>query len=453
MKKLTYLFLLISLAGCVKHDVSLVFDKLPEERMKERNAELQSKLLEGANGWKAFLRTSAQGSGFGFYMKFNKDGEVQMYSDWNNSSAVTLKASTYRIMYVMNTQLSFDTYNYISIMQDPQGSINGGSTPNGLQSDIEFEYIRSSADTILLRGKKYQNYLYLMKASASEATQYSNGAYTTAISSFNNYFVTHNNNYFLLNVGGTDIKVGITFDVAGKKSTVQAKKPDNNIVADTRGYGYSIDGAYFTDAIQILGYKIIFIKMKDANTLVAIDENGKEYPILQNPTPLTDFADMFGSTKTYNSIYCYGVAYPSTASATLPTGVTSDFNTEFNALITRFSSTSRYIDTLEFRLSNSTTALVRIWYWSSSTHYLADASFTYTYTNGTITLSNYNASVSNGNWTSRITQIGSFLTWLQSGPFKADWVASTTPSSPTLGGLYKTSAPSDFMYGRLRKAN
>lgn len=451
MKKLLYLFLVASLAGCVKHKVDLVFDKLPEERMLERNAELQNKLLEGTNGWKAFLRTSAAGNGYGFYMKFNKDGEVLMYSDWNNPSSATAKTSTYRVMYVMNTQLSFDTYNYISIMQDPQTSVNGGALGSGLQSDIEFEYIRSSADTVILRGKKYRNYLYMMKASASEAIQYSSGGYATAITNFNTWFTTHSNNYFVVNTGNTDIKVGITF--AGKTSTVQGKKADNSITSDTRGYGYSIDGVYFTDAIQILGVKVIAVKWKTTDTLVAIDENGKEYPILQNPTPLTDFADMFGSTKTYNSIYCYGVAYPSTASATLPTGVTSAFNSEFNGLISRFSGTSRDIDTLEFRLSNSTTALVRIWYWSGSTHYLADASFTYTYENGVITLSNYTPSVSNGNWTSRITQIGSFLTWLQSGPFKADWVASSTPSSPTLGGLFKTSSNNDFMYGRLRKAN
>lgn len=452
MRKLIYLFLLAALAGCVKHDVDLVFDKLPEERMQERNAELKSKLLEGENGWKGFLRTSASGSGYGFYMKFNQDGEVKMYADWNNASAVTAKTSTYRILYVMNTQLSFDTYNYISIMQDPQGSVNGGSTPNGLQSDIEFEYIRSVADTIILRGNKYKNYLYLMKASAAEATQYGNGDYLTSINNFNTYFSTHNNNYFLVTSGGADIKVGFAFSVAGKTVTAQAKKADNSIVSDTRGYGYSIDGVYFTDAIDILGVKIIAIKMKAANTLVAVDANGKEYPVLQNPIPLADFADLFGSTKTYNSIYCYGVAYPSTAAATLPAGVISDFNTEFNGLNSRFAGTSRYIDTLEFRLSNSNTALVRIWYWSGSTHFLADASFTYTYTNGTITLSNYTPSVSNTNWTTRITQIGSFLTWLQSGPFKADWVTSSTPSSPILGGLFKVSAASDFMYGRLRKA-
>lgn len=451
MKKLTYFLILLSLTGCVKHDVDLVFDRLPEQRMKERNAELQTKLLEGTNGWKGFLRTSAFGNGYGFYMNFNQNGEVVMYSDWNDNAASTAKNSTYRIMYVMNTQLSFDTYNYISILQDPQTSVNGGTSGSGLQSDIEFNYIRSSADTIILTGRKYQNTLYLMKASAAEAAQYSAGAYKTAIASFNTYFTTHSNNYITVTENGADVKVGIT--ITGKTATAQAKKADNSIVSDLRGFGYSIDGIYFTDAIQIAGVKIIALRLKDANTPVAIDANNKEYTVQQNPTPLADFADMFGATKTYNSIYCYGVAYPSVASATLPTGVTSAYSSEFAGLLSRFAATSRYVDTVEFKLNNSTTALVKIWYWSGSTHYLADASFSYTYANSTITLSNYTPSVSNTNWTTRITQIGSFLTWLQSGPFKADWVVSTTPSSPTLGGLYKTSNAGDFMFGRMRKAN
>jgi hypothetical protein len=451
MKKLTYFLILLSLTGCVKHDVDLVFDQLPEQRMKERNAELQAKLLEGTSGWKGFLRTSASGNGYGFYMNFNQSGEVVMYSDWNETASTTAKNSTYRIMYVMNTQLSFDTYNYISILQDPQTSVNGGTSGNGLQSDIEFNYIRSSADTIILTGKKYQNTLYLMKASATEAAQYSSGGYKTAIASFNTYFTSHNNNYITVTENGTDVKVGIT--ITGKIATAQAKKADNTIVSDIRGFGYAIDGIYFTDAIQIAGVKIIALRLKDANTLVAIDVNNKEYTVQQSATPLADFADMFGSAKTYNSIYCYGVAYPATASATLPTGVTSAYTTEFNSLISRFAATSRYIDTLEFKLNNSTTALVKIWYWSGSSHFLADASFSYTYANNTITLSNYTPSVSNTNWTTRITQIGSFLTWLQSGPFKADWVVSTAPSSPTLGGLYKTGNAGDFMFGRMRKAN
>ncbi|MCH5715944.1 hypothetical protein [Niabella hibiscisoli] len=68
MRKLLYLFIAaLSLLGCNKNsDPDLIFGSLPEERVAERNAELKSKLLESAGGWKAFLRTSLRGGGMAF---------------------------------------------------------------------------------------------------------------------------------------------------------------------------------------------------------------------------------------------------------------------------------------------------------------------------------------------------------------------------------------------------
>ncbi len=454
MKKLIYILFTCFLFGCVKHDVDLVFDELPEARMLARNQELQNKLSESP-GWEAFLRTSLNGTGYGFYMTFDSSsGQVTMYSDWSTAYATTPKISTYRIIYEMNTTLTFDTYNYISIMQDPNASVNGGSSSTGLRSDIEFAYIRSTADTIVLKGKHYSNYLYLIKASTSNATKYTNGGYATAISSFNSYFNSHSNNYVVMAYNGSDVKMGVTIASSSKTLSFMGKSGDSTISGST-SYGYAIDGVYFTDAITILGKTYIAIRYKEDGYMYIVDSEGKEYQILQNATPLLAMSDLFGYNKTYNSIYSFGTAYSSSnaaVSASLPTGVTSDFNTEYNGLISRFAANSRYVDTVEFKLSSSTTALVRIWYWSGSTHYLADASFTYTYINGVITLSNYTESVSNTNWTTRITQIGSFVTWLQSGPFNANWVTSTTSGSPTLAGLYKTTKATDFYYGRVRKS-
>lgn len=447
---LIYILIAFLFVACQKEATEYVFDKKPEERMAERNQELRSKLVSSADGWKVFIRTSAKGSGYGFYMKFNQDETVTMYSDWNNATATTSKTSTYSIRFIMNTSLIFDTYNYIGIMQDPQGSVNGGTQPNGLQSDIEFEYIRSSGDSIVLRGKKYQNLMYMLKATASEASEYNGGSYLNSINSFKNYFLTKINNYVAISSDGANYKMGMVFSPDTKTVSVQAQKPDKSFVSAVQGFGYSIDGAFFTNAIEILNIKFVSAKQKDANTMVLIDSQGKEYPVLQNPVPLADLIDLFGSAKTYNSIYVFGSASPVTA-ATLPPGVTSDFSAEFNGLISRFAGTSRTIDTLEFRLLNNTTALVKIWYWSGTTHFLADASFNYTYVDGTITLTNYTPAYSNANWTTRIAQIGSFVNWLQSGPFKADWVSSSIPGSPTLAGLYKKDQPNNFFYGRVRK--
>lgn len=452
MKKMknniVYIFITVAclFIACKKQGVESVFDKLPEERMAERNQELRSRLVENPQGWKAFLRTSANGGAYGFYMKFNSDETVTMYSDWNNNSAVTGKNSTYSIRYIMNTSLIFDTYNYLTIMQDPQRSVNGGTQPNGLQSDIEFEYLRSTTDTVILRGKKYKNFLYLLKATANEASAYNNGDYLTTINQFKNYFLTHSNNYVSLNYGGATIKMGIVFDYNLKTVEVQGKLAEGKFGSDKQGFAFSIDGGFFINSLAFADKKFVAIKFKSTNSLVLIDDSGNEYPIVQNPVPLTELYEIFGSGsgKTYNSIYLINGQRPG--------GVSSAFNSVYDGVISRFQGTSRVVDTLEIRLSNSNTALVRLWYMSGTSRFLADASFNYTLdADGTLTFSNYTPAFSNANWTTRIAQIGNLVNWLQSGPFKVDWVTSTTPGAPNYGGLYRIADPGDFYYGYLRK--
>ena len=54
MKKIIYILSigLLLISSCSKPEVEPLFDKLPEERMLERNAELTGVLLGGENGWK-----------------------------------------------------------------------------------------------------------------------------------------------------------------------------------------------------------------------------------------------------------------------------------------------------------------------------------------------------------------------------------------------------------------
>ncbi len=446
MKNFIYILIVFLFTACSRGKVDLIFDKLPEVRMAERNAELRNLLTGNTNGWKAFLKTSLNGSGYGFYMKFNEDETVAMYSDWDNTAAVTSKNSTYSIRYLMNTSLIFDTYNYISIMQDPNPAVNGGVRADGLRSDVEFEFLGYKGvvnhDTVLLRGRRYGNYLYLIKSSAEQSTAYTTGGYLTAINNVKDFFLTKKNNYISFTVNGTEIKASIEMGLSNKTISMQAKQANGSIVASTEGFGYSADGAFFTNPLVLLGKVFIALRVKPGNIFVIVDDAGNEYPINQNPVPFIDFKDVFGSTKAYNSIYI--------VNATLPAGVTSGFNTVHAGLISRFANTGRTIDTLEIKLFNNNTAHVRIWYYSTS-RFLADASFAYTLVGDVLTFGTYTPSVSNTNWTTRITEIGNFLNWLQSGPFKVDWVSSSVPGSPNYGGLYKVATPSDFYYGMIRK--
>ena len=436
MKKLIYLFFAVLVfAGCNKNiDPDLTFGKLPEERMAERNAELKSKLTGAENGWIASLTTGASG-GFGFYMKFLPDEKVLMMGDLSEESTTIVDTSTYRIKYVMNTSLIFDTYNYLSLLQDPSPDVFGGIPAQGYRSDIEFEYIRSTADSIFLRGKRYQNNLYLVKASSAQASDYKSGKLLDKITDLFSYLDDHSNNY--ININGITNKIATSIG-DNKLITFQYANEKDSIITVNGKYNFDLEGINFPDGVVLNG--ITFSRGVLANNILKLyDLSGKEYLVAQNGVPIIPFKLAFGYNKTYKGILITGQA--------LPAGVTSSFNAVFNGMVARFNATGRTIQTLEIRFTNSTTLAVNLWYLSGTSRFLADASFKYTYEDGILTLTNYTPAVSNANWNTRIAQIGNFVDWLQSGPFKVDWVASSNPSVGSLGGLYRVADPTSIFYG------
>lgn len=294
MRNLVYILLGIIFISCNKAKVDYIFDKLPEERMVERNAELQN-LLTGANtGWKAFLRTSLKGSGYGFYMKFDDANKVTMLSDWDEDLAVNFNESTYRVQYISNSTLIFDTYTYISILQDPNNSINGGDLKEGLQSDSEFEYIRANGDSIVLIGRKYKNNLYLIKATAPEQSAYNSGAYLTGINNIKSFLLANRYNY--LDINGK--KLAIDLNTNTKTASASVLYSPDSVGVVTTAFAYDMNGTFFYNGLLFDGIKIMGLKQKEANSMVAIDEKMQEYQLKQSQAPVLPLASIIGSSIT-----------------------------------------------------------------------------------------------------------------------------------------------------------
>lgn len=282
------------LSSCAKQEVELLFEKKPEERMLERNAELRNILLGSTNGWKGVLRTSLRGGSYGFYMNFGSNEAVEMYSDWSATSANTKRASSYRIQYVMNTSLIFDTYNYITIMQDPDISVNGGSVGgDGLRSDIEFEYVRSTPDSVILRGKKYLNFLYLVKATSEEKAAFEGGNFASSISEINTYMTDVINKYIEVPFNGSTVKLGFNFNIPNKLVSAVVQLPDNTVQSTNGGFGHLMNEIVFNNTIDILGIKFVGIKKKAVNSYVVIDASGVEYPLNTNSVPVVSANVLF----------------------------------------------------------------------------------------------------------------------------------------------------------------
>src|SRR4051812_9406094 len=203
MKQLLYILAVIFFVTGCKKDHPTIFDETPEERMSAHIDELNNALNGAPYGWKASITTNVKG-GYGFFMDFKPDQSIMMVADLDSTTATKANTSTYRIKWVMNPTLIFDTYNYISMLQDPIPGTYGGNAGSGLQSDVEFEYIRLNGDSLILRGFKYKNELVLVKATAEQKNRYLSTAYKANIDTINNYFPGKDYNY--INIAGLNNK-------------------------------------------------------------------------------------------------------------------------------------------------------------------------------------------------------------------------------------------------------
>ncbi len=456
MKRILYLFMIcLAMASCKKDSFVSDFDQKPEERMAESIASVTNTLTSAPNGWIATLPTNAGGA-YGFYMAFDENQNVTMYADLNDNTAKTLGKSTFRVKSVLGTELIFDTYNYISMLADPNNSVFGGAGNTGFKSDVEFTYVRSTPDSIFFIGKAYRQTLAMVKATVAQKAAYTAEGLKTSSDKLKSFFATTQNPYIEVGTGSSMVKAGLSVNftnvlASGKRTTLTGILADGKtVVSATNKIALTTDGISMTSGgLVFQGVTLVKVAWKDANTLAMYDTTGKEYIIKSSPIPLTPLPLLFG----YPTSYAYrkisiGGTSPIAGGAMLPSGVTSQFNAIYQALVNRLAGLpqARTIVGLSFALTSNSTAVVNISPNNGTTTFSANATFNYSITDGVITLTN---PVYDGNWTARGTEYDGIKNFFLSGPFKIDWVTSTNTNVGLIGGLYRTADVSSFMYGTL----
>ncbi|RYZ50698.1 MAG: DUF4302 domain-containing protein, partial [Chitinophagaceae bacterium] len=318
MKNLKYFPLLmlftVSFFACKKDTYVAQFDKLPQERMNEQMTMVKNALIGAENGWVATLPTGL-GGGFGFYMSFDAEQFVNMVADLNDNAAATPQKTQYRIRQDMGTALTFDTYNYISILNNPETSAVGGTIREGFRSDIDFIFDRANGDTLVFIGKRYRQTFTLVKATAAQKAKYLGGEYKTSISQFKQFFIDNPNAYIELD-NGQKVSVepnGGTSQNAGKRITLTAILQNDAIVSNMAKFAYTIDRMAILDSgLKFNGVTFTRIAWKNATTLAMYDATGKEYIINNSPTPLLPLYKLWGSK--YNGMLSnFKAIYPGTS--------------------------------------------------------------------------------------------------------------------------------------------
>ncbi|NQX37749.1 protein of unknown function [Pedobacter steynii] len=320
MKRILFFIALLSvLISCKKTSYVAKFDKLPQERAGEQIALVLNSLTSAKDGWIGSLPT-AKGGGYGFYISFDKDQNVIMYGDLTDKSAAEAGKSYFRVKQDMGTDLIFDTYNYISMLNDPDDGVLGGESKIGFSSDIEFIYDHATADSIIFIGKKFRQPFKLVKATAAQKAVYEAGGYKTAIDKFKNFFITNQNPYIELGSGAEARKIGITPNTTnnldiGKRIDFTGPGADGKISSASEKFNFTLDGlSILNNGLVFQGITFVRLNWKDATTLAMYDAAGKEYIVKNSIVPLIPLSQLWG-TKYSGMLSEFKTIYPGTSAS------------------------------------------------------------------------------------------------------------------------------------------
>ncbi len=238
MKRVLLYILLpvIVLMSC--HKEKNVFNKTPDQRVTDTLTAYQARLTGSPYGWVGIVYPKGGGA-YRFYFSFDASGRVKMVSDFDSTSAAVLNESSYRLESLQQPSLIFDTYNYIHLLADPNGNVNGGPDGEGLQSDFEFAISDSStADTIRLTGRFNGSRGILWKATQAERDGYYNGALESVRAAFDPGRIL----YYFKNLKTPNGQYSMTFNLTPRTITFQWKDGSGAIHTFTTAWYYTLNG-------------------------------------------------------------------------------------------------------------------------------------------------------------------------------------------------------------------
>lgn len=289
---LIFLMLGFFAVSCEKESIEL-FDKSPDERLTEKTTEYYNILQGAPNGWLLTIETKVDGV-YRLWVKFKPSNRVDMLCDmdatWNTAEATSteVKESSYRVKAMQYPSLIFDTYNYIHLMADPQGTnsqygnINGGVNGTGLESDFEFALGEYSEGRIDLKGRYNGVTAFLERATAAEEAAIKEGALKTAHTKLNQYLTGMK--YPVVEIKGK--KVDITI---GNRSTQFSYLLDDNLVVSK--YSSYPDLSAFTQGMA----------SSNINFVLPITVNGAEFSDLKFDNQGYYLSDGTGNKYVYDN--------------------------------------------------------------------------------------------------------------------------------------------------------
>jgi hypothetical protein len=161
---LSLLALVMLLASCAEPQIDNIFSENANQRVKTTLDGYKATLAGATNGWKGvYYPEGGNRGGYSFYLKFNANGNLSMYSDVAGANSDQAWETTYRLAASQKPTLIFDTYNFLHYLVDPDS--NGGT---GEFADLELNFVKVEANRIELEGIRNQTEMVLTPVTAAE---------------------------------------------------------------------------------------------------------------------------------------------------------------------------------------------------------------------------------------------------------------------------------------------
>lgn len=255
MKKIIYGFIalvaLMAFQSCQKDD-DKVFEKSAAQRIQEA-VDADKALLESAsNGWEMRYYTGEgyNRGGYTMFMKF-VNGKAYVSSDIAPSSMVT--ESSYDVLRGEGPVLTFNTHNTIMhfLAQPYQDDVTGE------QGDYEFVIMRTTQDSIFVKGRKWGNKMVLTRVDAGKE-------WKSSIDKMQNVF--HSMEYFYME--NSENLEGVYFDPASRRAYIGVL--GNSSISTA--YTTTENGVEFKDSVEIAGKKVKTLSWNAQNQTLCLKD-------------------------------------------------------------------------------------------------------------------------------------------------------------------------------------
>ena len=234
MKLFNNIFLILFAAflytSCEK-EVIVDMDNSAGMKVQQTIDHYTKELTEASYGWIVDVKTNE--GYYQFLMHFTDDNFVKMYTDNLNYPDLNgkPKESTYNFRSLQRITLSFDTYSYLAIINDPDNSISGGTNNQGLVTDFDFEIDNYTNGIFTMTGRINRVPAKMRRATVAEKVAVENGG---LMNSLRNLLSYKPDRYTYFSANGADVSVifsGRMMDIAyfDREGTLVETTADLNI--------------------------------------------------------------------------------------------------------------------------------------------------------------------------------------------------------------------------------